>query len=110
VSSACIRHIDSSFRLQREGDYAGLFRDAECLDLLADLIADRDAIVARARAVLAAMSPMSELANIAPVRSLASFRAIAPAMILPAPIGPSACCRGLEGPSPRVGPRRACST
>lgn len=57
VSSACIRHIDSSFRLQREGDYAGLFRDAECLDLLADLIADREAIVARARAVLAGDEP-----------------------------------------------------
>lgn len=57
VSSACIRHIDSSFRLQREGDYAGLFRDAECLDLLADRIADREAIVARARAVLAGDEP-----------------------------------------------------
>lgn len=57
VSSACIRHIDSGFRLQREGDYAGLFRDAERLDVLADRIAERSKIVAEARAVLAGDEP-----------------------------------------------------
>lgn len=57
VLSACIRHIDSRFRLQHEGDYAGLFQDAECLDLLADRIAGREAIVAAARAVLAGDEP-----------------------------------------------------
>lgn len=57
VSSACIRHIDSGFRLQREGDYAGLFRDAERLEVLADRIAERAKIVAEARAVLAGDEP-----------------------------------------------------
>lgn len=57
VSSACIRHIDSGFRLEREGDYQGLFRDEDCLNLLADRIADRSRIVAEARAVLAGEEP-----------------------------------------------------
>lgn len=57
VSSACIRHIDSNFRLEREGDYEGLFRDAERLDGLADRIAERSKIVAEARAVLAGDEP-----------------------------------------------------
>lgn len=57
VSSACIRHIDSSFRLQREGDYAGLFHDADRLDVLADRIGERSKVVAEARAVLAGDEP-----------------------------------------------------
>lgn len=57
VSSACIRHIDSGFRLQREGDYAGLFRDADRLGDLADSIAERSKIVAEAREVLAGDEP-----------------------------------------------------
>jgi len=57
VSSACIRHIDSNFRLEREGDYEGLFRDAERLDGLGDRIAERPRIVAEARTVLAGDEP-----------------------------------------------------
>lgn len=57
VTSACIRHVDSAFRLEREGDYEGLFCDAERLDVLADRVADRSRIVAEARAVLAGGEP-----------------------------------------------------
>ncbi|MEG2313995.1 DUF2779 domain-containing protein, partial [Brevundimonas sp.] len=57
VSSACIRHINSDFRLKREGDYKGLFRDTDCLGELTDRIADRATVVADARAVLAGDEP-----------------------------------------------------
>lgn len=57
VSSACIRHIDSAFRLKAEGDYRGLFKDADRFEMLADRIADRAKIVASARAVLASPEP-----------------------------------------------------
>lgn len=57
VSSACIRHIDSAFRLKAEGDYQGLFKDSDRLEMLTDRIADRAQVVASARAVLAGPEP-----------------------------------------------------
>jgi hypothetical protein len=60
VTAASIRHIDTGFRLQREGDYAGLFQDADRLHDLADRIADRPGIVQSARAVLSGDEPVVE--------------------------------------------------
>ena len=60
LASAAIRHIDRDFVLAREGDYDGLFRDAELLDLVAPLAAQRPALVAEARAVLAGAEPERE--------------------------------------------------
>lgn len=57
VSSAAIRHINSSFRLEREGDYQGLFSDADRLDSLSERIANRHQVVEEARAVLAGAEP-----------------------------------------------------
>lgn len=58
VRSAAIRHINSAFRLKREGDYEGLFADAELIAELEGLIAERPALVAAARAVLAQEEPV----------------------------------------------------
>ena len=54
---AGLRHVDTSFMLTREGDYDGLFADAELLGELEETIAARPALVAEARAVLAGPEP-----------------------------------------------------
>jgi hypothetical protein len=41
VSGAAIRHIDTSFVLEREGDFAGLFADTDCLAQIADAVEAR---------------------------------------------------------------------
>ncbi|WP_291135729.1 hypothetical protein [Erythrobacter sp.] len=58
---AGIRHVDTSFVLTREGDYAGLFADAELLAELEEAIAGRPALVAEARAVLSGPEPEREM-------------------------------------------------
>lgn len=58
VSSACIRHINSGFRLKRAGEYAGLFQDADRLGVLSERIAERARIVAEARTVLSGDEPL----------------------------------------------------
>lgn len=57
VSGAAIRHIDTSFVLEREGDFAGLFADTDCLAQIADAVEARTQLVADARAVLAGDEP-----------------------------------------------------
>lgn len=57
VAGAVIRHITSGFRLEREGDYDGLFTDADRFTLLSDRIADRPRVIQEARAVLAGSEP-----------------------------------------------------
>lgn len=58
VTRASIRHLDRSFVLTREGDYAALFTDTTLGDDLAALIDGRGAVVAEARAVLAGDEPI----------------------------------------------------
>lgn len=53
VLSACIRHIDINFVLERQDDYRGLLRDTEMLDLIGELIAGREVLVRDARQILA---------------------------------------------------------
>ncbi|WP_223262612.1 DUF2779 domain-containing protein [Sphingobium sp. SCG-1] len=57
LAGAAIRHIDTSFVLEREGDYSSLFRDAELYEIVAPLVAQRGEIVAAARHMLAGQEP-----------------------------------------------------
>lgn len=61
VATAAIRHLDRTFTLTREGDYAGLFIDTMVHDQLEPVIAGRAAIVADARATLAGDEPQREM-------------------------------------------------
>lgn len=58
VTSASIRHIDTGFRLQVAGDYAGLFMDADRLGAIGEKLANRAEIVSSARAVLEGDEPV----------------------------------------------------
>ena len=49
LQRASIRHIDTSFVLTREGDYRGLFTDADLLGELEATIATRPALVAETK-------------------------------------------------------------
>jgi hypothetical protein len=60
VSHAVIRHVDTGFVLAQEGALNGLFVDAELTQDLDDLVAERPALVAAARAVLARPEPDME--------------------------------------------------
>lgn len=60
LQRASIRYIDTSFVLTREGDYRGLFTDADLLGELEAIIATRPALVAEARAVLSGTEPERE--------------------------------------------------
>ncbi len=57
ISSAAIRHIDSRFVLEREGDFQGLFTDTDLTSAAEPIIAQRDETVASARATLAGAEP-----------------------------------------------------
>lgn len=57
LTGAAIRHIDTSFVLEREGDYGGIFADAEMLADLAPIVAERGGVVAAARIMLAGSEP-----------------------------------------------------
>lgn len=57
VSSAAIRHIDSSFVLKRAGEFEGLFADTELAATAAPKIEKRSEVVAEARATLAGDEP-----------------------------------------------------
>ena len=61
LSGAAIRHIDTSFVLEREGDYRGVFADAEMRADLAPVVAERGAVVAAARATLAGSEPVVDV-------------------------------------------------
>ncbi len=63
LKRAAIRHIDTSFVLTREGDYAGLFTDADLLAELEGTIAARPALVAEARATLSGEEPQREMGD-----------------------------------------------
>ncbi|NYD91620.1 DUF2779 domain-containing protein [Sphingomonas melonis] len=57
ISSAAIRHIDSSFVLEREGEFDGLFADTDLMAAAEPVIARRGETVAVARATLAGLEP-----------------------------------------------------
>jgi hypothetical protein len=57
IGSAAIRHIDSSFVLEREGDFDGLFAETDLMAAAGPIIAGRAEIIAAARATLADVEP-----------------------------------------------------
>lgn len=57
INSAAIRHIDSSFVLEREGDFDGLFADTDLTAAAEPVIASRGETVAAARAALDGAEP-----------------------------------------------------
>lgn len=63
VSAAVIRHVNRDFVLEREGDYRGLFADADLLDEADILALERPALVAAARKVLAGAEPERDLGD-----------------------------------------------
>ena len=60
LSGAAVRHLNRGFVLEREGDYTGLFQDAELLELVRPIAAQRPLVVAKARATLAGDEPSRE--------------------------------------------------
>ncbi|MGZ0071986.1 DUF2779 domain-containing protein [Sphingobium limneticum] len=63
ISSAAIRHIDSSFVLEREGELDGLFADTDLMAVAEPIIAGRGETVAAARATLAGAEPATAPGN-----------------------------------------------
>ena len=57
ITSAAIRHVDNRFVLEREGEWNGLFADADLAAMAEPIIATRADVVAAARAVLAGAEP-----------------------------------------------------
>lgn len=60
LSGAAVRHLNRDFVLEREGDYTGLFKDAELLEIVKPIAAQRFQVVAEARATLAGEEPVRE--------------------------------------------------
>jgi|JI10StandDraft_1071094.scaffolds.fasta_scaffold104719_2 hypothetical protein len=58
LGSASIRHIDTTFRLERHGDYEGIFRDAPLLADLCETAGARGKLVAQIRKVLEGSEPV----------------------------------------------------
>jgi hypothetical protein len=58
LSGAAVRHLSRTFVLEHEGDYTGLFEDAEMLELVRPIAAQRPQVVAEARATLAGEEPV----------------------------------------------------
>ena len=82
--NAAIRHLDQTFNLTREGDYAGLFVDLMLHDKLEPLTATRAEIVAGARATLDGDEPEREMGAHCDVPFACSFKGYC-AQLLPAP-------------------------
>ena len=57
LSGASIRHIDRDFILTREGDYEGLFFNAEIMGELEVVVLERGSVVDAARSVLTGPEP-----------------------------------------------------
>ena len=61
LSGASIRHLNRDFVLQREGEYHGVFADAELLNEIGDIVAGRPDIIASAKATLGGPEPYREV-------------------------------------------------
>lgn len=60
VRRASVRHIDTGFTLEREGEFQGLFTDADLMEPALALIDDRPGLVVAARDMLAGDEPLIE--------------------------------------------------
>jgi hypothetical protein len=59
ISSAAIRHIDTTFVLEREGEFDGLFADTPLMAEAEPIVAARGETVAAARATLSGADPVT---------------------------------------------------
>ncbi len=57
LSGAAIRHIDTSFVLERGGDFAGMFADTDCIADISAAVRGRAKLVAEARGMLGDEEP-----------------------------------------------------
>ena len=60
VRRASVRHIDTGFILEREGEFQGLFTDADLMEAALPVINGRPGLVAAARDMLAGDEPLIE--------------------------------------------------
>ncbi|WP_374527121.1 DUF2779 domain-containing protein [Novosphingobium sp.] len=97
VRSAAVRHIDTAFTLQREGDYAGLFRDSEVMALVEPLAESRGELVAEARAVLDGAEPIREPGGHCSEPFTCSFQAYCGRHLPPPPRWPVTLLPGAAG-------------
>ena len=88
VRSAAVRHLDRTFTLTREGDYAGLFTDTDVLSLVEPIAAERAKIVAEARTTLAGDEPVREPGEHCDDPFTCSFKAYCTRHLLPPPEWP----------------------
>ena len=61
VTRASVRHIDTCFVYEREGEYGGLLADADLGDTVAGIVKERPDVVASAKAALAGPEPSIEI-------------------------------------------------
>jgi hypothetical protein len=88
LASAAIRHIDTSFVLEQEGDYRGLFRDVELYDVVAPTVAERSETVAAVRQMLGAREPEHPTGDHCAAPFACEFTAYCHAKIDPGPQWP----------------------
>jgi hypothetical protein len=63
ITQASIRHINTQFTYSAEDDYAGLLIDTEVKDAVAEMVALRADVVARAKAMLAGEEPVVDVGD-----------------------------------------------
>lgn len=88
VSSAVIRHIDNGFVLAEEGDYSGLFCDADLLDMARPVAEGRAAVVTEARRVLAGEEPVCAMGDHCSKPFTCEFSAHCASRVAPGPQWP----------------------
>lgn len=88
ITSASIRHLDRTFVLSREGDYAGLFTDTLVGDEVEPTIVTRSATVADARAMLEGLEPVREIGAHCDDPFTCSFKGYCGRHLPPAPAWP----------------------
>lgn len=88
VQSAAVRHLDRSFTLTREGDYAGLFADTQVFAAVESIAARRAEVVAQARATLGGDEPEREPGDHCDDPFTCSFKAYCSRHLPPPPTWP----------------------
>ena len=88
VRSAAVRHLDPSFTLTRQGDYAGLFADTDVTRFVAPVAARRSETIAAAREVLGGNEPEREPGDHCDDPFTCSFKAYCSRHLPPPPAWP----------------------
>lgn len=88
LSGASIRHLNRDFVLEHEGEYHGVFTDAELLDEISDIVAGRPEVVKSAKAVLGGPEPYRDVGAHCDDPYPCQFSAYCQAAMLPGPDWP----------------------